>query len=93
MWRTYSILWNLARSGMIALFVLALIGSWSRAWAEPVPGSMDVRWNEGAPHCAAAPSDPLQVHAYEPQTYILRHSNGARGAGAGTSSRPHRILR
>lgn len=62
------------KQGSVALFVLALIGSWSQVWAQPVPGSMDVRWNQGAPDCAAAPSDPLQVHAYEPQTYILRQN-------------------
>jgi glyoxylase-like metal-dependent hydrolase (beta-lactamase superfamily II) len=33
---------------------------------------MDVHWNEGAADCASAPADPLQVHRYEPQTFILR---------------------
>lgn len=40
----------------------------------PVPGSMNVHWNEGAPDCAATPQNPLQVHAYELQTFILRQS-------------------
>lgn len=35
---------------------------------------MDVRWNEGAADCAANPQPPLQVHAYEPRTFILRQS-------------------
>ncbi len=43
-------------------------------WSQPVPGSLEVRWNEGAPDCTATPQDPLQVHAYEPQTFILRES-------------------
>jgi hydroxyacylglutathione hydrolase len=46
----------------------------ARAWSEPVAGSLDVRWNEGAADCEATPQAPLQVHRYEPQTYILRQS-------------------
>lgn len=42
------------------------------AWSQPVPGSLDVHWNEGASDCKATPQAPLQVHAYEPQTLILR---------------------
>ena len=34
----------------------------------------DVHWNEGAPDCKLTPQDPLQVHTYEPQTFILRQS-------------------
>ena len=44
------------------------------AWSQPVPGSLDVHWNEGASDCKATPQAPLQVHAYEPQTFILRQS-------------------
>src|SRR5438874_9922670 len=44
------------------------------AWSQPLPGSLDVHWNEGAPDCSATPQAPLQVHAYEPQTFILRQS-------------------
>ena len=39
-----------------------------------MPGSLDVHWNEGASDCKATPQAPLQVHAYEPQTFILRQS-------------------
>jgi hypothetical protein len=44
------------------------------AWSQPVPGSLDVHWNEGASDCSATPQDPLQVYKYEPQTFILRQS-------------------
>jgi hypothetical protein len=44
------------------------------AWSEPVPGSLDVHWNEGASDCKATPQEPLQVHRYESQTFILRQS-------------------
>jgi hydroxyacylglutathione hydrolase len=39
-----------------------------------VPGSLPAQWNVGAEDCAAASQPPLQVHAYEPQTFILRQS-------------------
>ena len=44
------------------------------ASSEPVPGSLPVQWNTGAEDCAASPQPPLQVHAYDPQTFILRQS-------------------
>ena len=46
----------------------------TQGWSEPVPGSLDVHWNEGAPDCKLTPQDPLQVHTYESQTFILRQS-------------------
>ena len=42
--------------------------------AELVPGSLPAQWNIGAEDCEASPQPPLQVHAYEPQTFILRQS-------------------
>ena len=44
------------------------------AWAKPVSGSLPAQWNIGAEDCAASPQPPLQVHTYEPQTFILRQS-------------------
>lgn len=44
----------------------------TQAGPAPVPGSMDLHWSEGAPDCTASRQDPLEVHAYEPQTFILR---------------------
>lgn len=58
---------------MKALLLLMFIGFASQASGQPA-GSMDVRWNEGAADCATAPQSPLQVHAYEPQTLVLRQS-------------------
>jgi hydroxyacylglutathione hydrolase len=37
-------------------------------------GSMDVHWDEGARDCATHAAAPIQVHAYNPQTYILREN-------------------
>jgi glyoxylase-like metal-dependent hydrolase (beta-lactamase superfamily II) len=53
-----------------AMFLLTT----TQAWPEPLPGSLDVHWSEGASDCTANPQIPLQVHAYEPQTFILRQS-------------------
>jgi hydroxyacylglutathione hydrolase len=44
------------------------------AQAQLVAGSMSVEWNQGSSDCAKNPQPPLQVHAYNPQTYILRES-------------------
>src|SRR3989440_11192471 len=44
------------------------------AWPQPLPGSLDVHGNEGAPDCSATPQDVLKLHTYEPQTFILRQS-------------------
>jgi hydroxyacylglutathione hydrolase len=35
----------------------------------PAAGDLDVRWNHGAPG-----EQPIQVHAYDPHTYLLRQS-------------------
>jgi len=59
---------------MRKLVALVLLTVAAQAWGEPVPGSMEVRWNAGAPDCSATPQPPLQVHAYEPQTFILRQN-------------------
>jgi glyoxylase-like metal-dependent hydrolase (beta-lactamase superfamily II) len=53
----------------LGLLLLAM-----RAWGEPVAGSLDVHWSEGAEDCKKAALPSLQVHQYEPQTYILRQS-------------------
>ena len=58
----------------VALAMLMLFLTATQTWSKPVSGSLDVHWNEGAPDCTATPQDPLQVHTYEPQTFILRQS-------------------
>jgi glyoxylase-like metal-dependent hydrolase (beta-lactamase superfamily II) len=57
-----------------AIAVSAFLLTATLAWSQPVPGSLEVHWNEGASDCSATPQDPLQVHNYEPQTFILRQS-------------------
>ena len=41
---------------------------------ELVPGSLNVHWDEGAQDCGKNPQPPLQVHAFNPQTFILREN-------------------
>jgi len=43
-------------------------------FGQTVTGSMDVKWSEGASDCQKNPQPPLQVHQYNPQTFILRES-------------------
>src|SRR5882724_12922189 len=56
------------------LSLTIMVYSAGSAWSEPVPGSLPAQWNIGAENCAASSQAPLQVHAYEPQTFILRQN-------------------
>ena len=56
------------------LCAIALLTTVSSAWQQVAMGSMDVHWNEGAADCKANPQPPIQVHAYNPQTFILREN-------------------
>jgi hydroxyacylglutathione hydrolase len=58
---------------LACLTMLGVLGA-SSARAQIVPGTLDFHWNEGAKDCKANPQPPLEVHAYESQTYILRES-------------------
>ena len=64
-----------SQSSDATLLALAVIlFSASPVVAEVVPGSLPAQWNIGAEDCAASPQPPLQVHRYEPTTFILRQS-------------------
>lgn len=54
------------------LTVLLLLACSGLAAGRPVPGSIDVRWHEGARNCDAEAWEPLQVHAYEAATFVIR---------------------
>jgi glyoxylase-like metal-dependent hydrolase (beta-lactamase superfamily II) len=74
--RIYELRRSVSRSSDVTRLGLAAIILWSAlpAGAEPVTGSLPAQWNIGARDCAASPQPPLQVHTYEPQTFILRQS-------------------
>jgi hydroxyacylglutathione hydrolase len=57
-----------------ALLGAALLISSSSASSQTANGSLDMHWTEGARDCKASPQPPLQVHAYNPQTFILREN-------------------
>ena len=44
------------------------------ALATDAPGSFPMHWNEGAQNCAKEPPPPIEAHAYDPDTFILRES-------------------
>jgi hydroxyacylglutathione hydrolase len=50
-----------------------LLASYAARPAELAPGSWDVEWDTGAKTCPAdRPKDPIQVHRYNAQTFVLR---------------------
>lgn len=53
---------------------LALCCLAATALMQPARAGMDVHWDEGATDCDASPRTPLQVHAYDATTYILRQN-------------------
>jgi hydroxyacylglutathione hydrolase len=57
-----------------ALLGTALLISSSSAVSQPASGLLDMHWREGAKDCKTSPQPPLQVHAYNPQTFILREN-------------------
>jgi len=61
------------KSLLAALFATGLLASLS-AWPQVATGSLNVHWNEGAKDCKANPQAPIEVHAYNPQTFILREN-------------------
>ena len=56
------------------LLALGMLLATSPARSQLVPGSMNVHWNEGAKDCKASPQAPIEVHAYNPGTFILRQN-------------------
>jgi hydroxyacylglutathione hydrolase len=59
---------------LCASLAAALSLACSAAASELAPGSMEVHWNEGAPDCATSLQPPIQVHAYNAETFILREN-------------------
>jgi hydroxyacylglutathione hydrolase len=57
----------------VMLGVIFLLCSVS-ASSQPASGSLGMHWNEGAADCKASPQPPIEVHAYNPQTFILRQN-------------------
>jgi hydroxyacylglutathione hydrolase len=62
------------KSLISALFCFGLLMTFTPARSQMVGGSMNMRWNEGAKNCKANLQPPLEVHAYNSQTFILREN-------------------
>jgi hydroxyacylglutathione hydrolase len=42
--------------------------------AQPANGALNMHWSQGAQDCMANPQPPIEAHAYNPQTFILREN-------------------
>jgi hydroxyacylglutathione hydrolase len=62
--------WKVGTGVAVSMFLLIA----TLVCSQPVPGSLNLHWNEGASDCKATPQVPLQVHNYEPQTFIVRQN-------------------
>ena len=60
--------------GTLPLFLVAsLLAPGPDRAAELTPGAWDVQWDAGAQACPSGrPRDPIQVHRYNAQTFVLR---------------------
>jgi hydroxyacylglutathione hydrolase len=78
--RDFSRAASIAKEGralISARAILAFAGLTLVCASSPVQlaaGSLGVEWNHGSPDCAKNPQPPLQVFAYNAQTFILRES-------------------
>jgi glyoxylase-like metal-dependent hydrolase (beta-lactamase superfamily II) len=57
----------------VVVLVVGIVGPLP-VFGQDAPGSMEVKWNEGASDCKTNPQPPLQVHPYNEHTFILRES-------------------
>lgn len=64
----------LAMKLLPTLLAVGLLIASSYAFAQTAKGSLDAQWNEGAANCKTSPQPPLEVHAYNTQTFILREN-------------------
>lgn len=57
-----------------ALLAVWLIAASTSALPQIADESLNAHWSEGAEDCKAHPQAPLEVHAYNPQTFVLREN-------------------
>jgi hydroxyacylglutathione hydrolase len=62
------------KSLLSAVLGAGLLMTTSSGWSQIATGTLAGHWNEGAKDCKANPQVPLEVHVYNPRTYILRES-------------------
>lgn len=59
---------------LAGMLVAGLLAVPSRALSQIAQGSMGAHWNEGSTDCTAHPQPPLQVYAYNKDTFVLREN-------------------
>lgn len=62
------------RSSFSTFLRVGLILASSFASAQTAIGTLPTHWDEGAQDCKAHPQPPIQVHAYNSETFILREN-------------------
>src|ERR1700734_4037516 len=60
------------KARLFILITIALLTMSLRGWSQTATPAWDAPWNPGAQDCKANPQPPLEVRAFNPQTYILR---------------------
>ncbi len=58
----------------LALLSAGSLLTCSPAWSQTTPVALDAPWKAGAADCKVSPGAPIEVHAYNARTFILRES-------------------
>jgi hydroxyacylglutathione hydrolase len=62
------------KNWLAAVLATGLLVASEPGWSQVAMGSLDLRWSEGAADCKANPQAPLEVHAYNSRTFVLREN-------------------
>jgi hydroxyacylglutathione hydrolase len=62
------------KARLFILITIALLTMSLRGWSQTATPAWDAPWNPGAQDCKANPQPPLEVRAFNPQTFIIREN-------------------
>ena len=60
------------KARILLLSTVAVLMTSFSSWSQPAAPAWDAPWNPGAQDCKANPQPPLEVRAFNPQTFIMR---------------------
>ena len=60
------------KARILLLITVAVLMTSFCSWSQPAAPAWDAPWNPGAQDCKANPQPPLEVRAFNPQTFIMR---------------------
>ncbi len=60
-------------SQVLAVWLVSVLSLVLASPAAALPG-IDAAWNPGSPDCAKNPQPPLEVHAYDSRTFVIREN-------------------